>query len=113
MPQTKFVFSYTETRDFEEPLEVTVEVPERSIDEMCEYFQRFLTACGYVFENNEKIRCVTDKAQEPGYSGCSGDILTFNSAGSPFVYDFGDGNNMNCFGGTRLYGGAGNDTIYL
>lgn len=113
MTQTKFVFSYTETRDFEEPLEITMEVPERSIDEMCEYFQRFLTAAGYLFENNEKIRCSADKAEGSGYSGCGGDVLSFNTDGSPFVYDFGDGNNMNCFGGTMLYGATGNDTIKI
>lgn len=92
---------------------MTVTVPERSIDEMCEYFQRFLSACGYLFENNEKIRCVPDKIEEPDYSGCGADIITFNGDGSPFVYDFGDGNNMNCFGGTMLYGATGNDTISL
>ena len=93
MTQTKFVFSYTETRDFEEPLEITMEVPERSIDEMCEYFQRFLAAAGYLFENNESIRCVADKIKLPneddlrGYTGCAGDELTFSN-GKPLIYDF-------------------------
>ena len=89
MTRTKIVFSYTETRDFEEALEVTMEVPERSIDEMCEYFQRFLTAAGYIFEEGEHIRPV-NKEPESGYYGCAGDTLTFNDNGSPYVYNFRD-----------------------
>jgi len=101
-----YTFTHTDFND----VEVSMCVPERGIDEMCEYFQRFLSACGYVFDEGENIRPVKDKAD---YPGCGGDILTFNDNGSPFVYDFGDGNNMNCFGGTKLYGAAGNDTICL
>ena len=117
MTQTKFVFSYTETRDFEEPLEITMEVPERSIDEMCEYFQRFLAAAGYLFENNESIRCVADKIKLPDedgpreYPGCAGDILTFNDDGSPYVYDFGDGNNMPVYFHSGVRGGMAEDII--
>lgn len=77
---------------------VTMEVPERSIDEMCDYFQRFMTAAGYLFENNEKIRCVSTEIKESRYPTSAGDILTFNDDGTPFVYDFGDGNNMHCSG---------------
>jgi hypothetical protein len=80
MSRTKIVFSYTETYDFQEPLEVTMEVPERTVDEMCEYFQRFLAAAGYLFEEGHTIRCVPpaeDKADYPDYAG---DILTFNAS---------------------------------
>lgn len=117
MTRTKFVFSYTETRDFEDPLEVTMEVPERSIDEMCEYFQRFLTAAGYLFEDNENIRCVPTETKESPYPTSAADLLTFNNDGTPFVYDFGDGNNMNCYGGVKPYsgvrGGMAEDIIKL
>ena len=87
MTQTKFVFSYTEIRDFEEALEVTMEVPERSIDEMCEYFQRFLVAAGYVFDEGERIKPVKKIEEYP--PGCGGDVLTFNHDGSYACYDFG------------------------
>jgi hypothetical protein len=109
--KTKIIFSYTETQDFENPLEIVMEVPERSIDEMCEYFQRFLTACGYIFDEGEHIQSVKKKV-ENYYPGCGGDILTFNDDGSPYCYDFGD-NNSPYFGGSMLYGAAGNDTIKL
>jgi hypothetical protein len=89
MSRTKIVFSYTETYDFQEPLEVTMEVPERTVDEMCEYFQRFLAAAGYLFEEGHTIRCVPPTKNEPDYSGCAGDILTFNADGTPYRYDFG------------------------
>jgi hypothetical protein len=108
MTRTKFVFSYTETRDFEETVEVIMEVPERSIDQMCEFFQRFLTATGYIFENDERIEAV-HKAQ---YPAAGGDVLTFNDDGSPYCYDFGDDFNF-AAGPVHLYGAAGNDTIYF
>lgn len=75
-------FTYIDAND----VEVSMSVPERSIDEMCEYFQRFLVASGYVFDEGEHIKPVKEEA---GYSGCAGDILTFNDDGSPFVYNFG------------------------
>jgi hypothetical protein len=56
--KTKITFRYTETPDFEPPTEVVMDIPERSIDEMCEYFQRFLLACGYILEEDEQIRLV-------------------------------------------------------
>lgn len=113
MTKTKFVFSYTELRDFDEPLEVTMEVPERGIDEMCEYFQRFLSAAGYFFENNERIRCVPTEARKSPYPVSADDIISFTDWGAPPICDFGDGNNINCFGGTRMHGATGNDTISL
>jgi hypothetical protein len=87
--QTKITFRYSETQDFEPPFEVVMDVPERSIEEMCEYFQRFLVACGYLFEDGEHIQPVKRK-EESYYPGCGGDILTFNEDGSPFCYDFGN-----------------------
>jgi hypothetical protein len=113
MTRTKFVFSYTETRDFEEPVEVTMEVPERSVDEMCEFFQRFLTAAGYLFENDERIRCVPTETRKSPYPSSAADILTFNDDGSPFVYDFGDDHFNFAAGPVHLYGAAGKDTIFL
>lgn len=108
MTQTKFVFSYTETRDFEEALEVTMEVPERSINEMCEYFQRFLAAAGYIFEEGETIGSV-HRSSESGY-GCGGDVLTFKNDGTPFVYDF--GNSYTPYTASSvIYGGESADTI--
>ena len=58
MAKTKIQFQYSEIRSFEEPLTISMEVPERSIEEMCEYFQRFLSACGYIFEEGENIQPV-------------------------------------------------------
>jgi hypothetical protein len=83
-----YSFNYIEKQDFGYPTEITMVVPERSIDEMCEYFQRFLAACGYIFEEGEYIQSVKKK-DENDYPGCAGDILTFNEDGSPFCYDFG------------------------
>jgi hypothetical protein len=112
MTQTKFVFSYTETRDFEEALEVTMEVPERSIDEMCEYFQRFLIATGYLFDEGEHIKPVKKEVVHP--PGCGGDVITFNTDGTPHVYDFGGDTTLPDFwAGGGMKGGAGNDFIAL
>lgn len=110
MTKSKFVFSYTEIRDFEEPLEVTMEVPERSIDEMCEYFQRFLTAAGYLFENDETIRCVPTEARKCPYPTSVDDTISFNNCGTPFVYEFGyDTDHSPWNGGLR--GGMVDDII--
>jgi hypothetical protein len=106
-----YSFNYVEKQDFGYPTEISMTVPERSIDEMCEYFQRFLAACGYIFEEGEHIQSVKKK-DENDYPGCGGDILTFNDDGSPYCYDFGD-NNSPFFGGTMLYGATGDDTIIL
>jgi hypothetical protein len=113
MTSNKFVFTYTETHDFEEPVEVTIEVPERSIEEMCEYFQRFLTAAGYLFESDERIRCVPTETRKSPYPTSAADILTFNDNGSPFVYDFGDGNNMPVSFYSGVRGGMADDIIKL
>ena len=84
-----YSFNYVEKQDFGYPTEITMVMPERSIDEMCEYFQRFLTACGYIFDEGEHIQPVKRK-EESYYPGCGGDILTFNDDGTPFCYDFGE-----------------------
>ena len=112
MSQTKIVFSYTETYDYQEPLEVTMEVPERTVDEMCEYFQRFLAASGYLFEEGHTIRCVPPADTQGDRPGCGGDILTFNTDGSPFAYDFGSSSsNDYVFCGSGVKGGMSSDTI--
>lgn len=108
MTRTKITFSYTETSDFEEPLQVTMDVPERGIDEMCEYFQRFLSAAGYLFENDERIGCVSTEARKSPYPTSADDIISFTDWGAPPVYDFGDSNNMNCYG---VRGGMAEDVI--
>jgi len=114
-------------------VEVFMSVPELSIEEMCEYFQRFLSAAGYVFDEGEHIKPVKDEAD---YPGCADDILSFNVNGKPLIYDsdtqtqdpwdFGDYNNIPCdfgdnnisfFGGVSPYsgvrGGMGEDIIKL
>jgi hypothetical protein len=64
MTQTNIAFVYTEKPDFEHPLEITMEVPIRDLSEMCEYFQRFLIAAGYIFDEGETIRCVPRKIND-------------------------------------------------
>ena len=110
MTQTKFVFSYTETRDFEEALEVTMEVPERTIEEMCEYFQRFLIATGYIFDEGEHIKLVKKEVGHP--PGCGSDVITFNTDGSPFAYDFGGDTTLPDFWvNSGVRGGMAEDII--
>ena len=100
MTQTKFIFSYTETRDFEEALEVTMEVPERTIEEMCEYFQRFLAAAGYVFDEGEHIKPVKKE------------VLTFNTRYNEALYDFGGDTALPDFWvSSGVRGGMGEDII--
>jgi hypothetical protein len=89
MTRTKFVFSYTELSDFSHPTEITMEMPERVIDEMCEYFQRFLTAAGYIFDEGETIRCVPRKINTPDYQGRLNDIL-FNTSDGFYPYTSSD-----------------------
>jgi hypothetical protein len=89
-----YTFTYTDPND----VEVSMCVPERSIDEMCEYFQRFLSACGYIFDEGEHIRIVPDKSKND-------DVLTFDR----YCGDFGDDNYI--FVGSGLQGGMGEDHI--
>ena len=106
---SKITFSYIETHDFQEDLEITMEVAERTIDEMCEYFQRFLSAAGYLFEEGHTIRCVPPGKTETDLPGCGGDVLTFNHDGSYVCYDFGDNNPV--YFGSGVQGGMANDII--
>jgi hypothetical protein len=69
-----YTFTYTDPND----VEVSMCVSERSIDEMCEYFQRFLSACGYIFEEGENIRPVKNI-----HIGVNDETFTF--AGYPSV----------------------------
>jgi hypothetical protein len=101
-----YSFNYIKKQDFGYPTEISMTVPERSIDEMCEYFQRFLLACGYIFDEGERIQSVKKKGED-SYLGCAGDILTFNDNGSAYCYDFGD--NSPVFFGSGLKGGMGED----
>lgn len=108
MTQTNFVFSYTEKSDFKAPLEISMTFPERSIDEMCEFFQRFLLSTGYLFENNEAIGIV----KRTVVNDTAPDVITFNDNGTPFVYDFGDDYSP-YFVGSHVRGGCGDDIISL
>lgn len=78
-------------------VDVTVEVPERGLDEMCEYFERFLVACGYVLDRDQHIRAVVDKPEE---------TLSFNF--NNYCADFGDDN---IYVGSGVLGGMGEDHI--
>jgi hypothetical protein len=111
MTHTKFVFSYTETRDFEESVEVIMEVPERSIDEMCEFFQRFLTATGYLFEEGEHIYLTKkEKEEAKPHFKVEGDTLIFpqnyisNRADDTML-------NTNFYTGSGVRGGMSEDII--
>ena len=79
---------------------VCMSVPERPLDEMCEYLERFLRASGYHFEDGERIGLIKAEKDEDYYPGCMGDTLTFNDDGTPFCYDFGSGNNNPFYGGS-------------
>jgi hypothetical protein len=89
MTQTNIAFVYTEKQDFEHPLEITMEVPIRDLSEMCEYFQRFLIAAGYIFDEGETIRCVPRKINTPDYQGRLNDIL-FNTSDGFYPYTSSD-----------------------
>ena len=64
MTQTKISFRYSESNDFQPPFELRMDVPERSLSEMCEYFQRFLQACGYFFDEGESVGIVRKEKEE-------------------------------------------------
>jgi hypothetical protein len=98
-------FTYIDPND----VEISMSIPERDLDEMCEYFQRFLHAAGYIFEEGEHIKPVKKEPEESYYPGCGGDILTFNDDGTPFCYDFGDNNPVVIGSGIR--GGMAEDII--
>ena len=83
MAKTKIQFQYSEIRSFEEPLTIAMEVPERSIEEMCEYFQRFLSACGYIFEEGEYIGTVRKETKKPSYPTTPDEILSFGCYSPP------------------------------
>jgi hypothetical protein len=59
---------------------VEMRVPDNSmtVNEVLDYIQRFLIAAGYVFDEGERIQLVKSET-DAGYSGFSGDILTFNA----------------------------------
>lgn len=59
-----FQFNYTQQAGLTSQSKVSMEFGERSADEMCEYFQRFLTACGYYFDEGEQVQ-VVKKKEEP------------------------------------------------
>jgi hypothetical protein len=104
---SKITFSYIETHDFQEDLEISMEVPERTIDEMCEYFQRFLLAAGYIFEDGHTIRCVPpaeDNALEFPSAYYFGDTVINGSYGTDTI-------SFHAAAPVTLYGGGGTDTI--
>ena len=100
-----YTFTYTNNGEH-----ITMSVPERPLDEMCEYLERFLRASGYYFEDGERIRWVKPEKDESDYPGCMGDTLTFNDDGTPYCYDFGGGPvPIGVYSGVR--GGMADDII--
>jgi hypothetical protein len=93
-----FTFTYTQQPGLASQNKVTMEFSERSSDEMCEYFQRFLTACGYYFEDGEQIQVV--KKEKEIFSGF------------PTSYDFGDDQFSFC-AAAPVVGGFGEDIIFF
>ncbi len=90
---------------------VCMTIPERPLDEMCEYLERFLRAAGYYFEDGERIGLIKAEKDEDYYPGCGGDVLTFNDDGTPFCYDFGDGSPTPLAFTTGIRGGMAEDII--
>ena len=90
---------------------VCMSVPERPLDEMCEYLERFLRASGYHFEDGERLGIVKAEKNDECYPSFTGDTLTFNDDSIPFCYDFGDNNRFVLGGGVR--GGMADDIIKL
>lgn len=122
MTRTKITLSYEEICDFSEPTVIRMEVPERAVEEMCEYFQRFLLAAGYVLEDNEHIGIVRKETKpQDDYPGCGGDSLTFSKGGVPFCYNFETqntepldfGQDHITFAGSYVRGAYGEDLINL
>ena len=100
MTKTNFVFSYAEQREFEAPLELSMEFPERSIDEMCEYFQRFLMSAGMIFEEGERIGVIKPQQKK------TDDIVDFGGYAASYLDD-------TSYNFSNLRGGFGNDIINL
>jgi hypothetical protein len=111
MTRSKFVFTYTETHEFESSVKVIMEVPERSIDEMCEYFQQFLTAAGYILDEGDYI-CLMKKEKEEAkpHFKVEGDTLIV-----PQSYNSSRANdtmlNVNSYTGSGVRGGMADDII--
>ena len=76
---------------------VCMSVPERPLDEMCDYLERFLRASGYHFEDGERLGIVKAEKNDECYPSFTDDTLTFND--SPF------------YGGFAFYGASSPDTI--
>lgn len=89
-------FTYTDLND----VEITMNVPERDINEMCEYFQRFLLACGYVLEDTENIKVVKEEK----------DMNKYTSHGNYDPWIFYEDNAISCSG---VRGGMAEDLINL
>lgn len=102
-------------------VDVTMEVPERPIDEMCDYFQRFLVASGYVFDEGERIDLVKTSSNSGHQvsSVSSGDSLVFKTGQdhfpiNPDAYDPIWGSNIpswNAGGAVVIPGAHGEDII--
>lgn len=99
-----YSFNYVEKKDFGYPTEISMSCPERTIDEMCEYFQRFLSACGYVFDEGEHIKPVKN----------SNNTLAFDyGTPQPISADdyFFGGDDHIAFTGSGVRGGMASDII--
>ena len=95
-----FTFTYIDPND----VEVSMCVPERSIDEMCDYFQRFLSACGYIFDEGEHIKPVKNTNNTLAF-----DCRAIQSI-SPDDYFFGGADHV-AFTGGGIRGGMAPDII--
>lgn len=112
MTQSKITFTYTETLPFQEPLSITMSAPERSLSEMCEYFQRFLFAAGYVFQENERIDVVRSEVKEPSNPIIS-EVENFQECNFPAFVNSPFGDDHIVFTGSGVCGGMSEDFINL
>jgi hypothetical protein len=80
---------------------VEMRVPDNSmnVDEVLDYFERFLIAAGYHFDKGDHIRFISD------YTPAEPETISFNYG----AYDFGDNSPVFC--GSGVVGGMGQDTI--
>jgi len=100
MTTCNYVFQYTEVPDFGQPTEFSMDTPIRNIDEMCEYFQRFLMGTGMVFEEGERIGVIKPQSKKLH------EVMDFGDYNSSFL----DGP---LYGGSHVRGGYSNDIINL
>lgn len=100
MTSCNYVFHYTEVPDFGQPTEFYLDTPIRNIDEMCEYFQKFLMGTGMVFEEGERIGVIKPQPKK------TNDTIYFDDSYSSILDGF-------VYGGSHVRSGYGDDIINL